>query len=107
MHKALEVFDLVKKEGKHRNTVLYTTLIKGCSIRKNLQDALAFFREMREEGVPYNTFTYNSILDVCINSKAMHVAEGIFKQMIEEEAGCNGASPDLITFSTLLKGYCQ
>jgi len=106
LKKALEVFDEVKKEGKHKNTVLYTTLIKGCSTQKNLQTALSLFREMKEEGVPCNTFTYNSILDVCINSGAISIAEGIFQQMISEEGNC-GASPDLITFSTLLKGYCQ
>jgi pentatricopeptide repeat protein len=107
LQQALQVFEEVKKEGKHRNTVLYTTLIKGCSAQKNLQVALTLFREMKEERVSYNTFTYNSIIDVCINSGAMTVAEGIFSQMITEEANRHGASPDIITFSTLLKGYCQ
>eukprot|EP00746_Dinoflagellata_sp_MGD_P140751 gnl/MRDRNA2_/MRDRNA2_73951_c0_seq1.p1 gnl/MRDRNA2_/MRDRNA2_73951_c0~~gnl/MRDRNA2_/MRDRNA2_73951_c0_seq1.p1 ORF type:complete len:550 (-),score=108.18 gnl/MRDRNA2_/MRDRNA2_73951_c0_seq1:705-2354(-) len=107
LQEALQVFEEVKKEGKHRNTILYTTLIKGCGVQKNLQVALALFREMKEEQVPYNTFTYNSIIDVCINSGAMMVAEGIFHQMITQEVTCYGASPDVITFSTLLKGYCQ
>jgi pentatricopeptide repeat protein len=104
---ALQVFEDVKKEGKHRNTVLYTTLIKGCSKQKDLQSALALFREMKQEQVPYNTITYNSIIDVCVNCGAVHLAEGIFQQMIHEETASSGSPPDLITFSTLLKGYCQ
>jgi pentatricopeptide repeat protein len=104
---ALQVFEDVKKEGKHKNTVLYTTLIKGCSKQKDLQSALALFREMKQEMVPYNIITYNSIIDVCVNCGAVHVAEGIFQQMIDEESMAHGSSPDLITFSTLLKGYCQ
>lgn len=107
LKQAFQVFEDVKKDGKHKNTVLYTTLIKGCSKHKDLQSALALFREMREETVPYNIITYNSIIDVCVNCAAVHVAEGIFQQMIDEEARSNGCSPDLITFSTLLKGYCQ
>jgi len=104
---ALQVFEDVKREGKHRNTVLYTTLIKGCSKQKDLQSAMALFREMKQEFVPYNTITYNSIIDVCVNCGAVHLAEGIFQQMIHEESQTRGSSPDLITFSTLLKGYCQ
>jgi len=107
LKRALQVFEDVKSEGKHRNTVLYTTLIKGCSKQKNLQSALALFREMKAESVPYNTITYNSIIDVCIICGAIHLAEGIFQQMIYEESESQGSSPDLITFSTLLKGYCQ
>merc|ERR1712224_987870 len=107
LKRALQVFEDVKKEGKHKNTVLYTTLIKGCSKQKDLQSALALFREMKQEMVPYNIITYNSIIDVCVNCGAVHVAEGIFQQMIDEEARSHGSSPDIITFSTLLKGYCQ
>lgn len=65
---------------------------------------MALFDEMKEEGVPYNTITYNSIIDVCIKCGEVRRAEDLVKQMNEPE---NNVEPDLITYSTLLKGYCH
>jgi len=104
LNKALEVFAEMKQEGKHRNTILYTTLIKGHGMDKNFEGAHALFHEMKAEGVPYNTITYNSIIDVCIRCGKIQEAEDLIQEMMD--AGTS-VEPDLITFSTLLKGYCQ
>merc|ERR1719265_2203538 len=109
--KAVDVFNEMKSEKKHRNTILYTTLIKGYGAEKDLQSALALFEEMRTEGVPYNTVTYNSIIDVAVRCSERELAENLLNQMMEEVEGSNSneaaPQPDLITFSTLLKGYCH
>jgi len=102
--KALEIFNEMKRFRKHCNTILYTTLIKGYGNEKDLNHALSLFKEMKDEGVPYNTIAYNSIIDVCIKCSAMQAAEDIFREMIAIESS---VQPDLITYSTLLKGYCQ
>jgi len=102
--KAVEIFDEMKALKKHCNTILYTTLIKGYGNEKDLPSALALFREMREENVPYNTIAYNSIIDVCIKCSDVQSAEEIFREML---APNSTVQPDLITYSTLLKGYCQ
>merc|ERR1719502_256862 len=104
MEKAMEIFYDMKRRRKHRNTILYTTLIKGCGLDKNLPTALGLFREMRDEGVPYNTITYNSIIDVCIKCNDVSSAEELLREML---APGNNIEPDLITYSTLLKGYCH
>mmetsp|Transcript_39272 Transcript_39272/g.108245 ORF Transcript_39272/g.108245 Transcript_39272/m.108245 type:complete len:663 (-) Transcript_39272:197-2185(-) len=104
MDKAIEIFGNMKSRRKHRNTILYTTLIKGYGMQKDLQHALELFREMKDEGVPYNAITYNSIIDVSIKCCDVQTAESLLRQMIEDD---NGIEPDLITFSTLLKGSCQ
>lgn len=102
--KAADIFNEMKQLRKHCNTILYTTLIKGYGNEKDLNSALALFREMREEGVPYNTIAYNSIIDVCIKCSELSIAEDIFREMLSPQSN---VQPDLITYSTLLKGYCH
>ncbi|CAK0880516.1 unnamed protein product [Prorocentrum cordatum] len=102
--KAVEIFKGMRAEGKHKNTILYTTLIKGYGLEKDLTRAMELFREMPKEGVPYNTITYNSILDACVKCSDLAGAEGLLREMLDTE---NSHEPDLITFSTLLKGYCH
>jgi len=104
LHKAVEIFQGMRETGKHRNTILYTTLIKGYGLDKNLQGALQLFREMPREGVPYNTITYNSIIDACVKSQDLATAESLLQEITSHQSGLE---PDLITFSTLLKGYCH
>jgi len=104
LQKAVEIFQDMKAHKRHRNTILYTMLIKGHGLEKNLSAALELFREMRVEGVPCNTITYNSIIDVCIKCSETDTAEEIFREMT---APGSHVQPDLITYSTLLKGYCH
>lgn len=104
LEKAVEIFTDMKVNGKHRNTILYTTLIKGYGLDKDLPNAIALFREMPGEGVPYNTITYNSILDACVKCGDLTTAEGLLRELCQPE---NSLEPDLISFSTMLKGYCN
>lgn len=104
LEKAVEIFNGMKSKGKHKNTILYTTLIKGYGLEKDLVSAIALFREMLVEDVPYNTITYNSIIDACIKCGDLPKAEQLLREMTSDE---NNPKPDLITFSTLLKGYCH
>ncbi|KAL8450865.1 hypothetical protein Emag_002971 [Eimeria magna] len=83
------------------NTVMYSTLIKGCAQSKQLDQALALFEEMSAQGIEVNTVTYNSLLDVCARVGAMDRAAMLLDDMLK-----NGVKPDLITFSTIIKGYC-
>ena len=48
--------------------------------------------------------TYNSIIDCCIRCRRFEVAQGIFEEM--KQVGSE-VSPDLITYSTMVKGHCQ
>ncbi|CAE7445202.1 unnamed protein product, partial [Symbiodinium pilosum] len=104
LQKAVEVFKGMRATGKHRNTILYTTMIKGYGLHKDLDNALELFHEMRGEGVPYNTITYNSILEACVKCGDIISAENILEQMVQTEVDIE---PDLISYSTVLKGYCQ
>jgi len=102
--KALELFDELRSNGRHRNTILYCTLIKGYGLEKDHINAMRLFRDMQMEGVPYNTVTYNTMLDVCVNCDNVAMAEALVCEMT---APGSVAEPDLVSFSTLLKGYCS
>lgn len=104
LDKAMEIFEMMKAKKRHRNTILYTTLIKGYGLEKDLGSAMTLFREMSKESVPYNSITYNSMIDVCIKCGDLHTAEELMREMM---APGSAVEPDLITYSTLLKGYCQ
>jgi len=104
LEKAVEIFGGMKQAGKHRNTIIYTTLIKGYGLEKDLNSALELFREMPAEGVPYNTITYNSIIDACVKGGDLATAESLLREITSPGSQLE---PDLITFSTLLKGYCH
>lgn len=101
---AVEIFTDMKQKGKHRNTILYTTLIKGYGLEKDLKSAFELFREMPRESVPYNTITYNSIIDACVKCGDLVTAEALLQEILDLSTP---TEPDLITFSTLLKGYCH
>merc|ERR1719334_1814032 len=96
LEKAVEIFTEMKQMGKHKNTILYTTLIKGYGLEKDLASALELFREMPTEGVPYNTITYNSVLDACVKCSDLTTAENLLQEMLAPESALE---PDLITFS--------
>lgn len=104
LEKAVEIFRGMRERGQHRNTIVYTTLIKGYGSAKDLATAVMLFREMQSEGVPRNTITYNSMIDACVKCGDLHRAE----EFLHEVTAANSClEPDIITYSTLLKGYCH
>merc|ERR1719247_3406534 len=58
----------------------------------------AVWEEMQAEGIASNTVTYNTMIDANARSGRMDRAEALFREM---------ENPDIITYSTLVKGYCS
>merc|ERR1719373_637755 len=56
---------------------------------------------MRASGIPCNTITYNTLLDACAKACSMSKASQLLEDM-----GESCVEPDIITYSTLVKGYC-
>ena len=59
-----------------------------------------------------NIITYNSLIDCCVRCGDMYVATQIFRDMKIDKTEANGekemgTAPDLIAFSTLIKGHCR
>jgi len=106
---AQDVFNELKRMKKHRNTIIYTTLIKGFGASKDKESALNLFQEMQDEGVPCNTITYNSVIDACVRCHDLQKAVEVFDAMLHRAAmnPKEKIEPDLITYSTMIKGYCH
>ena len=51
-----------------------------------------------------NTITYNSLIDICVRCFDIPRAQKLFDQM---QSGLATAKPDLITYSTMIKGFCK
>jgi len=83
------------------NTIIYSTLIKGCSLNRDADQALALFDEMRAEGVQANLVTLNTVIDACARGGKLAAAAQVLELATEM-----GLEPDRITYSTLVKGFC-
>jgi pentatricopeptide repeat protein len=80
--------------------VLYTTLIKAYSKRRELNKVLEIFNHMkRDKHNAPNNVTFNSVIDCCVKCEQLNLAEKILEEMHR-----SGVKPDIITFSTLIKG---
>jgi len=97
-----EVWSLLRKESLHRNTVLFSTMIKMTVAQRDLAKAIELKDEMAAEGVDANIVTYNSIVDVAVRCRAWETAMSLL-----EEMRIKGVTPDLITYSCLIKGLCE
>merc|ERR1719321_968749 len=86
MDEAIQVFQDLKTKypDKNANSHIYSLLIKGFAQRKEMRRALQLFNEMKDNEINIGVVTYNTLIDAC----------------------ARGIDPDLITYSTIIKGYC-
>merc|ERR1719169_144795 len=86
------------------NTVIYSTILKGFKMQRQPEKVFSVYQEMRQRGIVCNTITYNTILDVCAHGGAMHRVPQLLEDM---KAMQPQVEPDIITYSTIVKGYCM
>merc|ERR1719159_61811 len=84
------------------NTVIYSTVLKGFSMSKQVGKVFEVYTEMRARDVQCNTISYNTMLDTCARCSSMDRVSKILEDMRS-----NSVEPDIITYSTIVKGYCQ
>jgi pentatricopeptide repeat protein len=86
------------------NTVIYSTILKGFKMQRQPEKVFSVYQEMRQRGIVCNTITFNTILDVCAHGGAMHRVPQLLEDM---KAMQPQVEPDIITYSTIVKGYCM
>ena len=86
------------------NTVIYSTILKGFALSKQPEKLMTVYAEMRERGVACNTISYNIMLDACAKCGAMHRVPELLEDM---KAARPRVEPDVDTYSTIVKGYCN
>merc|ERR1719238_2645346 len=84
------------------NIVIYSTVLKGFAMSKQIGKVFTVYSEMRKCGVQCNTISYNTMLDACARVSSMDRVSQILEDMKSSTV-----EPDIITYSTIVKGYCQ
>merc|ERR1719388_661040 len=84
------------------NTVIYSTVLKGFAMSKQIGKVFAVYSEMQKRGVQCNTISYNTLLDACARCSSMDRVSQLLEDM-----KASAVEPDIITYSTIVKGYCQ
>eukprot|EP00933_Yihiella_yeosuensis_P003484 TRINITY_DN10637_c0_g1_i1.p1 TRINITY_DN10637_c0_g1~~TRINITY_DN10637_c0_g1_i1.p1 ORF type:complete len:778 (+),score=181.27 TRINITY_DN10637_c0_g1_i1:228-2561(+) len=84
------------------NTVIYSTIVKGFAIAKQHERVLAVCKEMKDRGIHCNTITYNTMLNCLARCGTMEHVDGI---LVDMRSADPPALPDLVTYSTIVKGY--
>merc|ERR1719287_146803 len=74
---------------------------KGFMMARNPDRVQQVYVEMREQGIACNTISYNTMIDVNCRTGRMDRAEELFQDMKTFRV-----DPDVVTYSTLVKGYC-
>jgi len=86
------------------NAVIYCSVLKGFSHQRRFAEAWEVYEEMLAAGLQgqFSSVTYNTLVDVCARNGEIARAGALLEDMVKQ-----GIEPNLVTYSTILKGYCQ
>lgn len=84
------------------NAVIYCSVMKGFSHQKRFDRVWQVYQEMVKEKLQFSIVTFNTLIDACARSCEM----GRIPQLLESMSK-QGIEPNVITYSAVLKGYCQ
>lgn len=110
IEKACEIYEEIKNEENiSMNIVLYSTLIKGYTKTKDFKKAFEIYNKMKKDnGITPNIVSYNAILDCCVECGDIEMMKQIYEEIKENAIEKDDAPlPDLITYSTIIKGYSR
>jgi pentatricopeptide repeat protein len=85
------------------NAVIYCSVLKGFSHQKKFDRLWTVYEEMlTQKQVVFSIVTFNTLVDACARCGEMNRIPGMLQNMVSQ-----GIEPNLITYSAILKGYCQ
>eukprot|EP00442_Polarella_glacialis_P000349 CAMPEP_0115151574 /NCGR_PEP_ID=MMETSP0227-20121206/65673_1 /TAXON_ID=89957 /ORGANISM="Polarella glacialis, Strain CCMP 1383" /LENGTH=895 /DNA_ID=CAMNT_0002562071 /DNA_START=158 /DNA_END=2845 /DNA_ORIENTATION=- len=84
------------------NAVIYGSVLKGFCHQKRFDRVWVVYDEMLAEKMQFSIVTFNSLIDACARSGDMHRVQPLLEDMSRQ-----GITPNVITYSTVLKGYCS
>merc|ERR1719471_2324114 len=84
------------------NAVIYNSVLKGFSHLKQYDRAWDVYTDMLPLKSQFTSVTYNAIIDLCARSTAMSYVPELLEEMSRA-----GVDPNLVTYSTIVKGHCQ
>merc|ERR1719171_2295809 len=104
---ALKIFGEMKaahseRLGSQGFAVAYAMVIRGYAQRKECARALACYEEMKKHGTKVSLVVLNTLIDACSRVGNMDAAAKLHQDLVDASV-----APDLITFSTLIKGHAS
>ncbi len=103
--------EMIEKEIK-MNIILYTTLIRAYTKTRDFKSANRIYETMHKDSdVKPNIIIYNAMLDCCVECNCIHKMNEIYEEIkskfLEADDNTETPKPDLITYSTVIKGYAK
>mmetsp|Transcript_6432 Transcript_6432/g.15606 ORF Transcript_6432/g.15606 Transcript_6432/m.15606 type:complete len:886 (-) Transcript_6432:39-2696(-) len=97
-----EIHKAENKVDNVLNVVIYCSVLKGFSHQKRFDRVWVVYQEMLSYKLEFSIVTYNALIDACARTCEMQHIPAILQDMEKQ-----GVAPNLITYSTIIKGYCQ
>lgn len=109
IEKVTYVYNEMKNNEIEFNVVIYTTLVKAYTKARKMEEALEVYNTLlKDEKVQVNIIAHNAMLDCCVENrkfdKMQEIYDYIKSKFIDNE---NAPQPDLITYSTVIKGFAR
>ncbi len=108
--KACEIYNEIKNYSNiTMNIYIYTILIKGYTYTKNFEKAYEIYYHMlADKNTLPNIIFFNAILDCCVECFDIEMMKKIYDDLRQRSVSDeNYPQPDLITYSTIIKGYSK
>lgn len=105
--KVLLIYEEIQAANITMNIFHYSSLIKAFSRAKDFNKAFNIWEKLNNDpNLSPNTVTYNAILDCCVECGDFLMMNKIYEGFKEKAyESDSGVLPDLITYSTVIKGY--
>lgn len=105
------VYQEMRNNGISLNVVIYTTLIKAFSKARKFEEAYGVYNNLlNDEKVEVNIIAHNAMLDCCVENRRYKELNEIYEQIKENyfnDDKKDAPEPDLITYSTVIKGAAK
>ena len=110
--KIIELYESPTKDDmKPFNVVIFTTLIRAYAKGRKFEKVMTVYEKVKSRNsTKLNLIAYNALLDCCVQCEQYEVMEKILFNMIEEgklRTAEDALIPDIITYSTIIKGLCK
>ena len=93
------------------NVIIYTIFVRAYAKSRNFRKIMELYKKVKaDNSIKLNLIAYNTLLDSCAQCGQYNAMEDILREAIEENKTRKGEDslvPDVITYSTIIKGLCK
>lgn len=98
---ALKIFEYLETMNFNMNSIVFTTILKGFIKNEELDNAIAFFNRVKKyTHLNGMIITYNCALDIYVRKGDVDNCMKLFEELNSHFV------PDIISYSTIIKGLC-